>query len=157
MKNLTCKLFLLVIGWLIIVACDPNLIYHSYYPVSGGWSRSDTLWFPLVLEEPFEHLCDLSVEIRSTNRYLYQDIHLQVIYNLEDPAIYTTRLIHGEMADREGRWAGSGWGSLYQSAFPVDTLQPAGKGAYFLGVVHAMEDNVLAGINDVGVKLEYSR
>ena len=58
------------------------------------------------------------------------------------------------MADKEGIWKGDGWGGLYQSAFPAGNIRIEKSGNYLFKVAYTLSDDILPGINDVGIKLQ---
>ena len=56
--------------------------------------------------------------------------------------------------DKEGKWNGTGWGSLFQSTLPIGSAIVRHPGNYTFKITHGMQDELLKGINDVGVKIE---
>jgi len=72
---------------------------------------------------------------------------------MPDPAQYRSFKINFILADRDGKWSGSGWGGLYQSSVSLgkEYISP---GNYTFKVIHQMPDEYLKGINDVGILIE---
>ena len=58
------------------------------------------------------------------------------------------------LADNAGIWLGDGWGGLYQSTLPAGFIRIGKAGEYRFKIIHLLPDEVLPGINDVGIKLK---
>ncbi|WP_455585780.1 gliding motility lipoprotein GldH [Bacteroides sp.] len=154
MKNLLRNnIWLLIAGWLI-TACNENTVYHSYRPIPlEGWQKSDTLFFNVPVKDSLRHL-HLSAEIRNKSNYAYRNLYLSVSYNLEDSTKWKTDTLLLILADKEGKWYGTGWGSLFQSTLPIGSVVVRHPGNYTFKIIHGMQDELLKGINDIGIKIE---
>lgn len=154
MKSLLkSNIWLLFAGWLL-TGCNGNTVYHSYQSTSsGGWSKSDTLFFNAPVKDSLVQL-HLSAEVRNGSHYSYRNLYLLVSNNLKDSITWETDTLQFVLADKEGKWNGVGWGSLFQSTLSMGTAVPRHPGNYTFKVTHGMRDNVLEGINDIGIKIE---
>lgn len=55
------------------------------------------------------------------------------------------------IADENGSWSGSGWGGLYESHISLGKVFINRPAQYTVKVSHRMNDEYLAGINDIGI------
>lgn len=155
MKNpLRNKIWLLPAVWLMAAACNENTVYHSYQSIpSEGWKKSDTLFFNIAVTDTLQPL-QLSAEIRNKSNYSYRNLYLSVSHNLKDSTIWKTDTLQLILADKEGKWKGTGWGSLFQSKVSISSVTVQHPGNYTFKVTHEMQDELLEGINDIGIKIE---
>lgn len=151
LKNSIC---MLLTTW-VLTACDENTVYHSYQSTPpDGWKKSDTLFFNVPLKDSLANL-RLSVGVRNSSNYPYQNLNILIHYNLEDSTVWKTDTLKFILTDREGKWTGTGWGSLYQSALPLKDCFVKHPGNYTFKIVHEMKNEQLTGISDVGLKIEH--
>lgn len=155
MRNLLRnKIWLLPAVWLTAAACNENTVYHSYQSIpSEGWKKSDTLFFNLTVTDTLQPL-RLSAEIRNKSNYAYRNLYLSVSHNLKDSTVWKTDTLQLILADKEGKWKGTGWGSLFQSTVSISSVTVQHPGRYTFKVAHEMQDELLEGINDIGIKIE---
>ena len=131
-KNKTSLLKSLILLFIasLYTACDEQTVYHSFQSLpTEGWQRNDTLFF------------NVSVADSAT------------LYNPEVPNIKRDTL-ELRLADNAGIWLGDGWGGLYQSTLPAGFIRIGKAGEYRFKIIHLLPDEVLPGINDVGIKLK---
>ena len=156
MKNLLRNSIWLLLATCLTAACNENTGYHSYQSIpTEGWKKSDTLFFNVPVKDSLA-LLRLSAEIRNESNYAYRNIYLTVSHNLEDSTVWKTDTLLLILADKEGKWNGTGWGSLFQSTLPIGSAIVRHPGNYTFKITHGMQDELLKGINDVGVKITVS-
>lgn len=144
---------LLLTAWLT-TACIEHTVYHSYQSIPAkGWGKSDTLLFRIPIADSLKTL-RLTAEVRNKNEYAYQDFYLIVSHNLQDSTVFQTDTLKFILADKDGKWQGTGWGGLFQSALPLETTVARYAGNYTFKVAQGMKDETLMGITDVGIKIE---
>lgn len=155
MRNLLRnKIWLLQAVLLMAAACNENTVYHSYQSIpSEGWKKGDTLFFDVAISDSLQPL-QLSAEIRNKNNYAYRNLYLSVSHNLKDSTVWKTDTLQLILADKEGKWKGTGWGSLFLSTLPIASITVQHPGHYTFKVTHQMQDELLKGINDIGIKLQ---
>lgn len=154
MKNLLRNSIWLLLTGCLIAACNENTVYHSYRSIpSDGWQKSDTLFFSIPVKDSLR-LFHLSAEIRNKSSYAYRNLYLSVSHNLEDSTTWKTDTLLLVLADKEGKWNGTGWGSLFQSTLPIGSAVVQHPGNYTFKIAHGMQDELLKGINDIGIKIE---
>lgn len=138
----------------MVGACDEHTVYHVFRSVpQEGWEREDTLCFEVSV--PDSLACyKLSVEIRNRNSYPYQNIGLSVSYDGGELWKRPADSLEIILADERGIWTGNGWGCLYQQASVVGEIMMEKANQYLFKVAYTLPDEMLPGINDVGIKLE---
>ncbi|MDC7135854.1 gliding motility lipoprotein GldH [Bacteroides zhangwenhongii] len=138
----------------LTAACNENTVYHSYQSLpDNGWGKSDTLSFFVPITDSLPPTLRLFAEVRNRTDYPYQDLHLFISQNLQDSTVWRTDTIAIHLTDSTGRWFGKGWGSVYQSETFIRSVRPLHPGNYTFKVVSGMKDDVLQGINDVGIRI----
>lgn len=139
-----------------LCACGgQHSVYHAYRPLpASGWLREDTLLFDTPVPDSQCHY-KLFVEIRNLNNYPYRNLPLYVGYAPHDGTpLQPVDTLPCLLADREGRWLGSGWAGLYQSAFFAGSIRIEQPGTYRFAISSLLPDSILPGINDIGIRLE---
>lgn len=133
---------------LLFVTCQNNTLYHSFHSVdTAGWKRNDTLCY--TVPSSF-HTTNQQVEIgiRHKDSYPYRDIWLAV--NQQN----RVDTLHIYLAEANGSWKGNGIGETRQYTEILPTLNIEKTDSIsVLKIVHIMEDEVLKGINDIGICL----
>lgn len=138
-------------------ACNENTVYHSYQSLpEEGWKKSDTLSFQLPITDSIPTTVRLFAEVRNRTNYPYHELHLLINQNLQDSIVWKSDTITIQLADSTGRWTGKGWGSIYQSEIFIKSVRPLHAGNYKLQIISEMQDDILQGINDVGIRIEKS-
>lgn len=138
-----------------LAACDKQTIYHSYQSLPAeGWRKKDTLSFNVEVPDSFTYY-KLSIEVRNRNDYPYQNMNLSIRYIAPTDTIsLPADTIQFSLADKEGKWKGTGWGSLYQSEFSIGSVRIGKPGNYQFKIAYTFPDQSLNGVNDIGIKLK---
>ena len=135
-------------------ACDKQTVYHTFRSIpQEGWKRQDTLFFNVIVPDSQTYY-KLTLEVRNRNTYPYQNIGLSVCCDGPEATRLQADTLEAVLADKEGIWKGDGWGGLYQSAFPAGNIRIEKPGNYLFKVAYTLPDDILPGINDVGIKLQ---
>lgn len=154
MTNLLRNSSLLLLTVWLASACIEHTVYHSYQSIPAkGWGKGDTLVFRVTIPDSLKTL-QLFAEVRNDNKYAYQNLYLVVGSNLQDSTVFKTDTLELTLADKEGKWTGTGWGNLFQSTLPLGTAVTRHPGNYTFKVSQGMKDEQLIGICDVGVKVK---
>lgn len=155
MKSLLRNSFLCMFCISLLGGCDNHTLYHSYHsPSPEGWRKGDTLFFQLPVTDSIPAIVQVYAEVRNKSNYPYQSLYLFLQQNIPDSTVWKTDTLQIEIADKDGKWKGTGWGSLFQSSVPVGYLHIKQPGNYTLKVTHGMKDDILKGINDIGIRIE---
>ncbi len=146
---------ILLLSLILLTACDSDTMYHSFLHVSKeGWKKSDTLTFKAPITDSLATY-RISVEVRNRIDYPYRNLCLFISHNTQDSTVFVTDTIQYSLADESGKWLGTGVGNLYQSVCSSYTfIAPRRSGNLIFKLSHGMKDNVLIGINDVGIEIK---
>lgn len=88
--------------------------------------------------------------------YPYQNIWIFAQDNLSDSTFSDSQKEY-LLADKFGKWIGSGFGSLYQSSLPYRAnIILNEKRNHLIKIEHGMRDESLIGIEKVGIKISRS-
>ena len=133
----------------LLLACRPQAISYTYQPIDcQQWQRTDTLRFDLPCL-PDTQECLVSLGVRCTNQLAYQDLWVVVEQRTDTVARDTVHLL---LTDLEGNWLTSG-SILHEAEHPVRRLRIGMPNAQLL-VYHAMQPFAVAGVAEVGIKIE---
>lgn len=138
----------------LLVACETNTIYHSYHHLPNGrWNKNDTLLFTHKISDSAA-LYKVSLEIRYQDYYPYRNLFLFIQRNTANSSFFITDTVEYILATPKGKWKGSGLGTLHQITFPYHTFSLPQNRNYSFKIGHVMKEEVLDGINDIGICIE---
>ena len=139
---------------LFLVSCFDFPYYSESYVVdSSGWQSTDSLRFNFNIADSTNRY-NCAIDLSHTENYPFSNIYLFVDFEFPNGK-NRVDTVHIPLADRTGRWYGSGLGdmtslnvALYDGfAFPI-------TGNYSVTVIHGMRRDPLEGITDLGFRLE---
>lgn len=148
---------MMLFSCVLTTSCIRHTIYHHYESVSllHGWRSTDTLNYNIQLKDSMKPI-NLSLEIRHTDRYPYQDLWLQVTHNLTDSTVWEKDTLHLTLCNAKGNWNGTGGATnLYVYNQPIETLIPQNSGKRELRISSLMSDSVLNNISDIGIRISH--
>lgn len=122
--------------------------------VNNKWNKKSEQKFNLEISD-LEHPKNIIFVVRNNNEYPYSNIRLIVNFtNLQNKKKETDTLNY-VLAKPNGEWLGTGFGDTKETLFQykLNYRFPA-KGTYEIGLIQAMRNDVLPGIEDIGVKIE---
>lgn len=140
---------------LINISCDKQEIYYHFHELKDeAWVQNDTLVFDIdstlfELNKPY----DLTIEVTNSVNYPYQNIWIFVQSNIDADSVFVDNSKEFLLADKLGKWQGSGFGTLYQSSLPFGEITFKEKRNYRIKIEHGMRDQTLSGIEKVGIKI----
>jgi gliding motility-associated lipoprotein GldH len=151
------KINKILLGLLISVlfaSCSGNSVFLRYAHISNsGWHKDSTAVFTVPINDT-ESLFNVIIDIRSRNEYPYQNLYLFAQLTAPDGTT-TGDTLNCILTDNLGRWLGKGIGST--STLPI-MYMPAVKfkkaGDYTFSIQQGMREEVLEGINDIGLRVE---
>lgn len=148
-------LFILMLAVIILSACDNKKIYHSFSSIPlDGWGKSDTLTFTVPVNDTVMPI-HISIETRNSEYYPYTNLFLFVNISRKGSDFSTTDTIEYTLANKKGRWTGTGIGAIYQNSFSYKEIPPLlHSDTLIFRINHGMTDALLQGINDIGIRLE---
>lgn len=144
-----------------LVSCGEDLVYSEFQATqNGAWHRDQAMEFQVEPQDTLQSHT-LYILLRNDDQYPYSNLFL--IAEMTDPQGRSERdTLEYTMADAEGRWLGSGFGSVYENklGYRKDVVFPT-KGVYTINISHAMRRNgsvqgieALPGVLDVGFQVE---
>lgn len=152
-KNFYLKGIVLLFVASLWTACDKQTVYHVFQSIPiEGWQRKDTLLFKAKVTDSLMFY-KLSVEIRNRNDYPYQNLNLSICYTSPDSVVLPIDTLQLTLAGKDGLWKGNGLGGVYLTTFAAGTIRIGKPGTYLFKIAHTLPDNLLPGINDVGIRL----
>lgn len=153
MKHQMNKIILFIAVTLLLASCNHrNTVYNQYKELPAkGWHKDSVAHFEVPLEAGQKY--KVLVNIRNRGEYKTQNLWLFIDYQSPDKTIKKDTL-ELYLADNQGRWLGSGFGSLYE--MPVEfikSIQFPKAGVYKFNIKQGMRDTTLVGINDIGLEI----
>jgi len=139
-----------------ISSCNNGEVYYRYNEIKDlKWSKHDTLFFYIdsSLIKPGVNY-DITIELTNNFDYPYRNIWLYVQDNISD-TVFKNYPEEYPLADKFGKWEGSGFGALFQKSFAYPNPSDFnGRRNYCIKIVHGMRDEPLKGIEKVGIKIQ---
>ena len=141
-----------------------NTITEEFQTMEKGiWGWKETKSFSFDIEDT-THYYNVYCGLRLNGTYNYSNIWL--IYELSEskldtPIVNNTSLtpllkkqFQIELADQTGRWLGKGMSNLISYEQPLIIKTKFKKGHYTFKLSQNMREDLLSGVNDVGIKVE---
>ncbi|MET3536619.1 gliding motility lipoprotein GldH [Chryseobacterium limigenitum] len=125
--------------------------------VDNKWNKKSEQKFNLEISD-LQNPKNIIFVVRNNNDYPYSNIRFIVNFtNLQNKKKETDTLNY-VLAKPNGEWLGTGFGDTKETLFQykLNYKFPV-KGKYEIGVVQAMRNDALPGIEDIGVKIETAK
>jgi gliding motility-associated lipoprotein GldH len=154
MRRLKVILILFAMITAGLVSCEQGVIYNDYRSIEGAnWHRDSVYHYEVVVDDSLS-LYNLFINIRNNTEYPYSNIYLFI--TTEFPNGHSTRdTIECLLADKNGRWLGSGSGSIKDNKIMLQqALRFPLIGSYHIYLEQAMRIEPLPGIEDIGFSIE---
>lgn len=137
-----------------ICACDQNRIYESNVKIpAGGWRYTEHARFEADITDTVAP-CNIYINVR--NNSSYKNMELWLFVDVYSPVGFMERdTVRIMLADHRGKWLGHGLGSKFdvRMVFRKNVRFPV-TGKYVFEYEQAMRDEPLAGIEDIGLRIE---
>ncbi|GHV11187.1 gliding motility lipoprotein GldH [Bacteroidia bacterium] len=130
-------------------------MYSSFQSLPNSkWLQEQELRFEVPVTN-ISTTYKLKLELRSSDEYPFRNLTMLIDCQIPDGGVWRSDTLNVELADRQGKWYGNGI-SVYSYAIPYCShIQYPDTGMFVYTVRHGMEENVLQGISDVGLTVEY--
>jgi gliding motility-associated lipoprotein GldH len=150
------NLYLLIIFPLLVLAfgCNEKIVYENNHKTDEkGWHLDQVLAFEFEVKDTTE-LYDIFLNVRNTTDYGYSNLYVFFQTNFPDGRTFRDT-VEMTIADRQGKWTGKGFGKLKANSFHFrkDVWFPE-VGMYEFTIQHAMREETLKGISDMGLRIE---
>ena len=143
-------------AFLFFVSCDRSRVFDLYKEVdSQGWDVTDTIGFEVEIDSQENGLYNTFIGLRNNNDYLYANIFFFV--DVEYPnGLHRTDTLQYILAAPDGKWLGSGVGEIKYNLLKFKENETMQSGLYKYKIVHGMRDDILIGVEDIGLRIERS-
>ncbi len=138
----------------IFASCDSNRVFEEYETIeTDGWHKDSAAVFSINLDNT-EQGCNLLVNIRNNSKYPNSNIWLFIDITSPDGTMLTDTIEY-TLADKTGKWTGSGIGDLFDNQFSYkqNIFFPV-AGEYSISIKQGMRSTKLKGIQDIGFRIE---
>jgi gliding motility-associated lipoprotein GldH len=153
-KALMLNNIIILFASVLVIGCSAPPAFENYQEiVDETWSLEDTIVSNFPILDTLQSY-NFFVNLRNNNNYNYSNLYV-FIYTSFPNGKNMTDTVECVLAHPDGRWIGSGFGSVYDNRimykykkrFPL-------TGEYQVRIIHAMREKELPGIMDVGFRLE---
>lgn len=152
MKRLSFYMLFVMTAMLSVVSCGNDYAYDHYRSVNvTGWNRGDTLDFNVgkIPSGTYE----MNVGFRATTEYPFKELGIDVSYVTSASAKIVHKRVKCGIFDNEGRMLGRSGVSTNDFIYRVGTLKVNPGDSVVISVAHAMNQEVMPGLTQVGVQL----
>ena len=150
------NLFFLSLAFLVffLVSCDSKRFFEENKNLENGvWMNTNTVSFIVNIADTLARY-DLYLNVRNDGVYPYSNLYLFIHTTLPGGKT-ATDTVECQLADPDGKWRGSGLGSLKFNRFLFQReMAFPRKGQYRFELEQAMRVKELKGIRDVGIRIE---
>ena len=149
------NLFLVLPGILVVLsACDPGLVFEKNETVNANaWKPEEPVTIDFNIDDTISPV-NLYVNIRHNTNYDKSNLYLFVstLYPNQFTTVDTLEFI---LAEPDGKWIGSGFGKIRSLQIPIARgVRFPMSGEYQMRFEQAMRTDELAGIEDIGLRIE---
>ena len=125
--------------------------------IKGKWNKKAEQKFNFKIEDA-QNPKNIIFVVRNNNDYPYSNIRLIVNFSNLKTKNKSTDTLNYILAKPNGAWIGKGFGETKETLFQykLNYKFPA-NGNYSIGVIQAMRNDNLIGIEDIGVKIETAK
>jgi len=151
------------VSWILLImplaltfSCDSNRIYEENFSVADNvWNVEDVKTFTFNMEDTLSAL-DLYINLRTTGDYPYSNIYL-FLYSQYPNGYSDKDTLEFILAEPDGKWLGEYSGSIVENQI---LIARGGRfqypGDYTFKIQHAMTEDNLPEIVDVGFRVAYT-
>jgi gliding motility-associated lipoprotein GldH len=148
----TLLLFLLLM--ITAVSCDSKRVFEEHVALNKGvWNVKNQIRFTVEIPDLLTHY-NMYLNVRNGTEYPYSNLFLFMNTTFPDGVI-SRDTIELTLADYDGRWLGTGMGSIKFSRFLFQKdVRFKQTGTYHFMLEQAMRVRELNGIHDIGLRIE---
>lgn len=143
----------LLLAVVMLASCDTT-VYHRFAPVMGeSWAAGDTLSFLYEGSGRVPGNAAVEVQFRYAAGYKYKNLCVRVETLSAAGEQLSADTLCCVMYDDDGRRLGSTAGAVYQNRSTAVAVPASCADTLLFKVSHVMDEEVLAGIFDVGLRI----
>jgi gliding motility-associated lipoprotein GldH len=152
---------------ILLFSCNSNDIYFRYQTLpAAGWEKDSALLFVVTVLDTVATY-NVSVNIRNTSEYPYQNFWLfinkehETRVGVSNDTIFVSRnkiftdTVNFYLADDSGKWLGTGVGAAFDMPVLIEeNVKFSAAGSYRYKIYQGMREDMLKGIRDIGLRVE---
>ena len=139
---------------LLFNGCDRSVKFERNTPVdAAGWNYEHKVVYTTHIADTAS-LFDIYINVRNYTDYPFSNLILFFTTEFPDGRQFRDT-VECVLADRTGAWTGSGFGRIKSNSFHFRTdvwFPLEGEHTFMIG--HAMREEYLEGIKDIGIRIE---
>lgn len=141
----------------ILSSCKKDSEQVFMNNLNGKWDKKAEQKFDFQVTDA-QNPKNIIFVVRNNNDYPYSNIRMIVNFSNEQTKKKSTDTLNYILANPNGAWIGKGFGDTKEILFQykLDYKFPA-NGNYSVGIIQAMRNDNLPGIEDIGIKIETSK
>lgn len=125
--------------------------------INGNWDKNIVQNFEFDISDA-HHPKNIIFVVRNNNDYPYSNIRFIVNFSNLKTKKTKTDTVNYILAKPNGEWLGKGFGDTKETLFQYKlNYKFPENGKYSIGVIQAMRNNNLVGIEDVGVEIQTAK
>ena len=125
--------------------------------LNGKWDKKTEQKFDFKITDA-QNPKNIIFVVRNNNDYPYSNIRMIVNFWDMQTKKKSTDTLNYIMAEPNGAWIGKGFGDTKEIQFQYKlNYQFPANGDYSIGIIQAMRNDNLPGIEDIGVKIETAK
>ena len=156
MKRINRNNIVLLIALILFSSCGNHALLNTYVDLpDDGWLSDVSYDFELEVEEAQDASLNYLIGLRNNNDYLYSNIFFFVQVEGSEGIVHQDTLQY-LLAEPGGKWLGSGIGEIKHNLLIYKQQQSLLPGVYKFTISQGMRDDILAGIEDLGLLIEQS-
>lgn len=146
--------YILIIVLTALNSCDKKRFFDESTKIPvNGWHKDSAAAFHLEISDTLQFY-KFFINLRHNDNYRYSNFYLFLNTRLPN-GTHTRDTIEMTLADFTGKWVGKGFGTLRDNQILIrENLRFPRKGIYHFTVEQAMREEVLKGVENVGIRVE---
>ena len=152
-----CTYLACILAATIMASCDNTVFYDESRTVDEhGWMPADSVAFDVSVSDT-QRTFNFLVEVRNSISYPYSNTFFFLHTTFPDGSVSQDTL-EFPLADPTGRWLGKRTGRYVDTRFYFrrNARFPM-EGTYRFAITNGMRDSAIAGLRDVGFRIEYNK
>ena len=140
-----------------LLSCNKSAEQVLMHNLNGKWNKKTEQKFDFKVSDA-QTPKNIIFVIRNNNDYPYSNIRLIVNFLNDKTKEKKTDTLNYILAEPNGTWLGKGFGETKEILFQYKlNYHFPENGAYSIGIIQAMRNDDLLGIEDIGVKIETAK
>lgn len=152
MKQTKNTFYVLILLLSIMLACNNSRDFYNLRTFENyKWDKSDKVNFEFYVDD-INKKYNMFLNLRYIQGFPYKYLHLIISITEPNGKIKTNDVTIEIISDKK-EYIGDGAGSYWDLDYPVPDYQFTQKGEYKISIEHAMRDDILNMINEIGISI----